>query len=115
MKKLFFIFLLLVLPFQMSWAVGSTYCQHESGVSAKHFGHHDHQHTGQDDENAKRSSIVKIDADCAHCSLSNVGVLTPIFTMLISSAAFHPVMPFDPLISFTPFDRPERPKWIIAI
>ena len=33
-------FLLIVLPLQISWAVAATYCQHETG-STQHFGHHD--------------------------------------------------------------------------
>ena len=36
--------LLVLLPFQFSWAAVGGYCQHETGAAAKHFGHHNHQH-----------------------------------------------------------------------
>ena len=54
MRRWLFIFLLLVLPFQMVWAAAAPYCAHEVNPSAKkHFGHHEHKHSAGD-----RKSVV---------------------------------------------------------
>ena len=44
MRRLVCVFLLIWFPFQISWAAVSSYCQHESGAGAQHFGHHFHVH-----------------------------------------------------------------------
>jgi hypothetical protein len=44
MRRWLAIFLLIFLPFQSVWAVAGVYCQHERGVAAHHFGHHEHRH-----------------------------------------------------------------------
>lgn len=47
MRKLFAIFLLVLIPLQSSWAVAAEYCaHHEEGVAAQHFGHHADEHSG---------------------------------------------------------------------
>ena len=48
-------FLLIVLPLQISWAVAATYCQHETG-STQHFGHHDHKHHAEDNQKLAKAS-----------------------------------------------------------
>jgi hypothetical protein len=54
MRRWLSIFLLIVLPLQISWAVAATYCQHETG-STKHFGHHDHKHQAEDGESLRKA------------------------------------------------------------
>jgi flagellar capping protein FliD len=44
MRRFLLIFLVVMMPLQLSWAAVSSYCQHESGTASKHFGHHEHQH-----------------------------------------------------------------------
>lgn len=44
MRKLLVLLLISLLSLQASWAVAASYCRHEQGAAAKHFGHHEHQH-----------------------------------------------------------------------
>lgn len=69
MKRFILIFLLGLLPLQMSWAVVTGYCQHEEGKAAQHFGHHEHKHDAssgnkQNKGNDKKSGFAFNDADC---------------------------------------------------
>lgn len=44
MRRWFFVFLLVLMPLQFSWAALAAYCEHESGAQAQHLGHHEHEH-----------------------------------------------------------------------
>ncbi len=44
MRKLLAILLISLLSLQASWAVAASYCRHEQGAAARHFGHHEHRH-----------------------------------------------------------------------
>lgn len=73
MRRLFIIFMLVLLPFQFVWGSAAQYCTHESSSQANaHFGHHSHSHEGGD-EAAKSSgvsaSLGTFDGDCASCHL----------------------------------------------
>ena len=70
MKRIFLIFLLVMLPFQMSWGAVASYCQHEEGKAAQHFGHHDHKHHASASTKQDKSNPGKIDSDCGYCHLS---------------------------------------------
>ncbi|MDM0018214.1 hypothetical protein [Variovorax saccharolyticus] len=43
MRRLVFIFLMVVLPIQWTWAAAASVCAHEP-QGASHFGHHQHEH-----------------------------------------------------------------------
>lgn len=53
MRRLLLVFLLVFMPLQSIWAAASPYCGHESAPQASHFGHHVHEHHG--DEGADHS------------------------------------------------------------
>ncbi len=85
MRCLVCVFLLIWFPFQISWAAVSSYCQHESGAAAQHFGHHDHvhhasaadDHGGSDHKGkAGHSQNGSVDNDCASCHLAAMQPLT---------------------------------------
>ena len=68
MRRWLAIFLLILLPAQLSWAAVGDYCAHESGAGAEHFGHHEHRHTGDDGDMekgglAKGGHVVDVDAE----------------------------------------------------
>ena len=44
MRKVLAILLISLLSLQASWAAAASYCRHEQGAAARHFGHHEHQH-----------------------------------------------------------------------
>lgn len=79
MRRLFILFMLVLLPFQFVWGSAAQYCTHESSSQASaHFGHHSHAHEGGD-EAAKASgvgaSLGTFDGDCASCHLGTASSL----------------------------------------
>jgi len=116
-KKLFLIFLLVVLPFQVSWAAAAVYCQHENEVSTSHPGHHEHQHAQDHDDadQANDKAKGKVHADCAPCHGTAVGLLSASGTLehFVFSTITIPASP-DSYTSILPL-RPERPKWPLAV
>ncbi|GIZ51909.1 hypothetical protein NCCP691_19230 [Noviherbaspirillum aridicola] len=117
-KKLFLILLLLVMPLQSSWAVVAAYCQPETEVTTKHFGHHEHQHErhhariGQDaDEDSKSLKTT----DCLDChGLYSGMVITNFNTPSAGPIAGPPDNATSRLISASS-SRPEKPKWFAAV
>jgi hypothetical protein len=47
MRRFVLIFMMLLLPFQWSWAAAGSVCEHEAGGT--HFGHHQHEHQAAPD------------------------------------------------------------------
>ena len=109
MRKLVAILLLLLISLQTSWAVAASYCQHEHGTSARHFGHHEHKH-----ESPKAVQSVGTFAD-ADCSLCQAGFLTALMiqsgdaTAVLAFAASADII--DLRLAAPPLDLPERPNW----
>ncbi|RYG99396.1 MAG: cobalt-zinc-cadmium resistance protein [Alphaproteobacteria bacterium] len=66
MKRLFLIFLLVLLPLQFSWAIAGAYCAHEE-AAAPHFGHHVHKHDETKDDGKHEAKNVQVDTDCDYC------------------------------------------------
>lgn len=113
MRRFLMIFLLVLMPLQLSWAAMASYCQHESGVAAKHVGHHEHQHKAQSDQpdEGKTKSLGTIDGDCGFCHASCatiVSALPNIPPLSIATVSFG--WPPDSLVSAI-LSRPERPNW----
>lgn len=115
MKQFFLIFILFILPLQISWAAIAVYCQHETGTGVGHFGHHTHEHKVSKDENKKENLSGKIDRDCAYCNLGHIGFFA--FSADLSSIALPLVHSpnHDHLVTLIPPDRPERPDWNLAV
>lgn len=118
MRRLLIILMLMVVPFQLSWAAAAAYCQHESNPAVSHFGHHTHQHSASTAES--KSSMPKaqlgVDDDCATCHLGGIGI-APMesFSLTLDMApanvrVTHNAYP----ISIRPH-RPERPQWQRAV
>jgi hypothetical protein len=117
MRRLLMIFLLFALPLQVSWAAVASYCKHEAGAAAKHFGHHEHQHHAQKAEPAKKDGAnLSADNDCMVCHLAAAGMMP---TSIANTASKHQGLePHDADARFfrlLPPDRPERPNWARAI
>ena len=115
MRRWLSILLLVFMPFQFSWAAVGTYCEHESGTRAKHFGHHEHKHqqpAGESGEASKVKLAGALDvADCHfHCQCTVDLPSALVIPMVTGSRlltdwtmanAIAPVLP-----------RPERPNWV---
>lgn len=119
MRRWLSILLLVFMPFQFSWAAVGTYCEHESGTRAKHFGHHEHHHQSQQQQAAGESSEtakVKLSgaldvADCHfHCQCMVDLPAALVMPMVIGSQPptdWTVADAIEPLLS-----RPERPQWV---
>jgi hypothetical protein len=115
MRKILILFLLVMLPFQLSWAGAGVYCQHETGQAAQHFGHHEHKHTVHGDQGKIESDKANqgADNDCSfhlngfNCFLSSQDTRT------LSPAVVFNDIPPPQYVSYIP-DGPERPDRLLA-
>lgn len=114
MRRWLSILLLAFLPFQFSWAAVTTYCEHESGVRSRHFGHHEHQHqqsAGESSEASKVKLSGALDvADCHfHCQCA---VDFPASVMMPMALGSQPLTDWRGSDAVAPVpSRPERPQW----
>lgn len=120
MKRYVLIFLLMLLPFQFSWATVAAYCQHETESSTQHIGHHQLD-TGKQDldtektANKAASNDNGSDADCSFCHFSCSKPMN-------SHAAWQPAAPEkNSFILSSPSlylshigESPEEPDWTLA-
>lgn len=114
MRRLIAIFLLVLLSIQSTWTLAAAYCQHETGVAAQHFGHHEHKHQAGDNAKDTKGPLSSIDSDCAACHASCIAGL-------ISFAATQPIVGgvadhiWSPqFLTSPPGDQPERPNWFAS-
>lgn len=109
MRKLVATILLLLISLQTCWAAAAGYCQHEHGVSARHFGHHEHQH---ESPNVVQSGVTLSDADCGACQAGFLAALTIQSGAAVAVLAFiGPADASDRRPAAPPLDLPERPNW----
>jgi len=112
MRRLLVIFLLVLLPLQLSWASVAAYCAHESESQAQHFGHHDHQHqASQDQDNTDSKLSGSIDSDCGTCHagccvamLGNIQIKSPVHASNVIDGSWTG-------LTSPPLEIPERPNW----
>ncbi len=115
MRRWLSILLLVFMPFQFSWAAVATYCEHESGTRAKHFGHHEHEHRQPAGESSEASNVKLAGAldvaDChfhAQCSVDlPVALVMPVFIGSQPPTDWTMADATAPILS-----RPERPQWV---
>lgn len=117
LRRFVLLLMIMVLPFQISWAMAGAYCEHESGNAAQHFGHHDHVHTAPtDSDSSDTKNKLKLDLDCSfHSHAAFQGVTTDGVSMnpVMNGAVLNSTASF--LNSHTIFDRPERPNWSATV
>jgi hypothetical protein len=113
MKRFLAIFLLVLLPLQFSWAAMVGHCQHETGVTAQHTGHHSHEHASADhpETGQNADSSAAMDHDCATCHLGcAVALVSSLNTTTVAVSDDHPLH-LQAMTSQPSTERPERPKW----
>jgi hypothetical protein len=128
MRRLFAIFLLVLLPLQFSWAAVAAYCGHESGTAAPHVGHHEHaldkhhEHTHEQwhgdsaradpaGAQAEQDPAAGFDYGCGHCHGSCASMPTSAGKMAPIALASHPMTPVEGVLRTLPQSPPERPQW----
>ncbi len=76
MRHWLLVFLLALLPLQLSWAAASAYCQHERDTQPEHWGHHDSEvrdtdrdrsHSGEGAQKNASTQPNAVVGDCAVC------------------------------------------------
>lgn len=122
MRRWIAIFLMIVLPLQLSWAVAASYCQDEQGSGAQHFGHH--FHADQDGVAVSPSPLknkapsqqhADLDCGCAGhlcgAHMLPTGVDTPLAP---DYERQHAVLV---LVAYQSADPPriERPNWPVSL
>lgn len=122
------LFLLVLLPLQMSWAAVAGYCAHTAATDAAHFGHHgheDHPHANQAQSSAKpeaaadaaakpggkASSDKALDADCGHCHSHCLGALLMPGPAEPAALGRSFQAAADEAAHAQPPVPPERPQW----
>ncbi len=117
MRRWLTILLLMLLPFQFSWAAVASYCQHETGAAAQHLGHHEHKHQvdANHDGEPDTSLTGSVDNDCGICHAScGVAIFGAIDLPLVSRVSF--AIPWTPGNLTSPPDTPpERPNWLLLV
>ena len=115
MRRWLSILLLVFMPFQFSWSAVATYCEHESGMRANHFGHHEHKHqqpAGESSEASKAKLSGALDvADCHfHCQCTVDLPAAMAMPMVIGSQSLTDWTVADAIAPV--LSRPERPQWV---
>lgn len=118
MRRIVLICMMLLLPVQWTWAGVATYCAHETGVAAKHFGHHEHQHhagAGEVSKDKQFTSSSVLDADCGICHLSTGHGIVLSHDLPVPVMGHAPPLD-DPMRygSHIP-SGPERPDRLLAV
>lgn len=110
--------LLVLLPFQFSWAAVAAYCGHESGLQEQHFGHHKHQHvdhasSAKAADPAGQSDAAALDFDCGHChsTCCSLPALT-VGTLASPLVAAQPMASAHGPVRTLAQNPPERPQWL---
>ena len=115
MRRWLSILLLVLMPFQFSWAAVGTYCEHESGTRSQHFGHHDHehrQHAAESGEESKPKAGGVLDvADCHfHCQYMADMPAAVVMPMTLGGSNLTDWAAGD--VHAPVLARPERPQWV---
>ncbi|BEP60906.1 hypothetical protein GmRootV213_14600 [Variovorax sp. V213] len=123
MRRWLQIFLLFLLPFQLSWAASAAYCQHERDAQPRHWGHHEHEPARSSDsaraDDAQKSPGTQPNGevgDCAACHLGHaqhVPSATDRTNGLPVAQALR-VIPAEHFISHIS-EVPVRPAWPLAV
>jgi hypothetical protein len=110
--------LCLLLTFQLSWNVITSYCMHETGRAADHFGHHVHNNNlddlsgiSADSGHVTKKGTVH-DAHCgafAHMTLATLAQVDTPLPILNDSEQVSLSALARPASIFLP--PPERPQW----
>lgn len=122
MRRWLSILLLVLLPFQFTWAAAAAYCEHESSSQVQHFGHHVHKHAeGAHQAQGKKSSTAEkikakagLDNDCGTCHLSAAKPVSTLRLALPEPAAEIVIGASEKHFSTRAPDHPERPNWRVA-
>lgn len=117
MRRWLLIFLVVLLPVQLSWAAVASYCQHESGTAAQHLGHHEHQHeagaapSNDGDPHSKSNAAGAVDVDCGTCHAGTCSAMVQSLNLMMVKLPSETHSATALRLSSRPASLPERPNW----
>lgn len=114
-RKLFAIFILLLVPMQVTWASIATYCQHESGLASNHVGHHDVASTSvatDEIETTAAEPATSVHSDCGACHIACLVAQVGRTHHFAQAAIESHVSRYTFRTSSAPPQRVERPQWL---
>jgi len=116
MRRLIILFMLCLLPVQISWAVVSDYAAHEPAGNGQHDVHHHEAHVVATvfdlDMPSPGTDPNQTQFGHDHCHLAGfIGLLTTteLNAAIVPDALF--LQGASPVFTSQILDRPERPKW----
>ena len=117
MRRLIILFMLVLLPVQISWAVVSDYAAHEPAGNGHHDVHHHEAHAMETvfdlDLPSQDTPPYQAQFGHDHCHLAGfIGLLTTtqLNAAIVPNALYLPGA--SPVYTSQILDRPERPKWL---
>lgn len=115
MRRYLIIFLLLLLPFQFSWAAVASYCLHETESSTQHIGHHAVDAGNTQDQTPDKKLSEGGDADCSFCHFSCSKPMNPLATWAPAATEKDSFTASTPAhyLSYIG-ESPEEPDWKLA-
>jgi hypothetical protein len=112
MRRLILVFLLMILPLQVSWAAVCAYCPDACVIETSADSEADSGPEAEPDDSAKADTISLGDSDCTSCCLGGIGVASRgADTAVVKVRAASPQFIATVLVTSIRPDRPERPKW----
>jgi hypothetical protein len=124
MRRWFAIALLVLMPFQSSWAAVAAYCAHEASAQSLHFGHHEHPHAGagspagaapadiDGDPLAQTNGPAGQDVECDHCLGNCCSLPATVTGLKLAVDALHPAPHRQGILRTWAQSPPERPQWL---
>lgn len=117
MRRLIILFMLCLLPVQISWAVVSDYAAHEPAGNGQHDAHHHDSHTVATvfdlDLPSQNTDPYQAQFGHDHCHLAGfIGLTTTteLTAAIVPDTRYLPGA--SPVFTSQIHDRPERPKWL---
>lgn len=117
MLKKFLYLLIIAFTFQVSWAMASAYCMHESGKASQHFGHHQHQHHtagGADKDHSSTPKKAAFHPDCASCAHGSLATHSTQIELVMPLLSGYQTVSVSPTLPAPYLGQPERPQWRVA-
>ncbi|MES2952182.1 MAG: cation efflux protein, CzcI family [Pseudomonadota bacterium] len=117
MRRWLLIFLVVLLPMQLSWAAVASYCQHEIATTAQHVGHHEHQHeadaasANNSDTGTSPTAMGAVDVDCGTCHAGCCTVMLQSLNLVVAKLPSETHSASALRLTSQPASVPERPNW----
>lgn len=118
LRRTLSVILTVIVAFQLSWIAAGTYCMHETGRAAEHFGHHQHVEDGDEFPvvSKDKSTVLKQFAVHPHCASCHYTPLAIYHYQPLPHVEWTSVAPSTLVIALSSAFTlpPERPQWTAA-